>query len=205
MNWKHFDALIFDLGGVLINLNYQATIDAFEAIGGKNFDQLYTQASQSNLFDEFETGKISSFHFINRLLDMLPQGTNANQVAHAWDAMILDFKLERLNLLEKIKREKPLFLLSNTNDLHMVKVRRKLKEITDHPLEHFFTKTYLSQEIGFRKPNADAFHIIVAENNLEKENTLFVDDSPQHIEGAKKYGLQAELIKGELLENAYFS
>jgi putative hydrolase of the HAD superfamily len=205
MKWTEFDAIIFDLGGVLINLNYQATVEAFEKLGGGGFEQMYSQASQSNLFDEFEIGKISSFHFINRLLDLLPQGVSANQVAHAWDAMILDFELPRLDLLLKIKKEKPVYLLSNTNDLHMVKVRRKLAQITDLPIESFFNKVYLSQEIGMRKPNIEPFQFILDENQLDAKKTLFIDDTNQHIEGARKIGIHAELLKGELIDHPLFS
>ncbi|MBU2020603.1 MAG: HAD family phosphatase [Bacteroidetes bacterium] len=205
MKWTDFDAIIFDLGGVLINLNYQATVDAFEKLGGNTFKQMYSQASQSNLFDEFETGKISSFHFINRLLDLLPSGTNANQVAHAWDAMILEFELPRLQLISKILKEKPVFLLSNTNDLHMVKVRRKLSALSAQPLEELFTKVYLSQEIGMRKPNPEPFNLILQENKLKPSNTLFIDDTQQHIDGAKALGITAELLQGELVHHPFFS
>ena len=205
MNWKNFDAIIFDLGGVLINLDYNATVRAFEALGNSGFEEMYSQASQSNLYDDFETGKISSFHFINRLLDLLPKGVTANNVAHAWDAMILDFKKERLELISRIKKEKPVFLLSNTNDLHMAKVRQELSKITPIPLEYFFTKVYLSQNIGHRKPNPEAFQIILEENQLDASKTLFIDDSSQHIEGASNLGIQTIHLEGELLDHPFFS
>lgn len=205
MKWTDFDAIIFDLGGVLINLDYDLTPAAFAEIGGKDFKALYSQASQSSLFDDFETGKVSSFHFINRILDLLPKGANPNQVVHAWNKMILDFDPKRLELLDKIREERPIYLLSNTNDLHMTQVRAELKKLTDRPLESYFNKVYLSQEIGHRKPHKEAFELIVQENQLNREKTLFIDDSIQHVEGAKAAGLQATHLAGELLDHPCFS
>lgn len=205
MKWKDFDAVIFDLGGVLINLDYDLTPEAFAEIGGADFKQLYSKASQNSLFDDFETGKVSSFHFINRILDLLPKGANANQVVHAWNKMILNFEKKRLDLLDQIRLEKPIFLLSNTNDLHMTQVRMELKKISDRSLEDYFNKVYLSQEIGHRKPNREAFELILTENNLNPATTLFVDDSIQHIEGAQRVGLQAIHLTGELVDHPYFS
>ena len=102
------EAIIFDLGGVLLNLDYDLTEKAFISLGMPNFGESYSQLQQVQLFDRYETGEISSFHFVNRLLDLLPPGTTANQVVHAWDAMILDFPAGKI--------PKPIFfvLLLNT-------------------------------------------------------------------------------------------
>jgi hypothetical protein len=80
----NFDALIFDLGGVIINLDYKRTIHAFEQLGMEDFHTIYSQATQTNLFDDFETGKISAQRFINSLLPYLKPGTTPNKVVHAW-------------------------------------------------------------------------------------------------------------------------
>jgi HAD superfamily hydrolase (TIGR01509 family) len=205
MKASDYRAIIFDLGGVLINLDYQLTRRAFENLGINNINDLYSQAAQNDLFDDFETGQISSFHFINRLLDLLPKGCNANQVAHAWDAMILDFPIERMNLVRHLQEKIPVFLLSNTNDLHMAKVRRELKKVTELPLECHFTKVYLSQEIHLRKPNKEAFEYILNENDLKPEEVLFIDDSVQHILSAQKLGLATIHLTGELLDHSAFS
>jgi glucose-1-phosphatase len=89
-----YKAIIFDLGGVILNLNYQLTEYAFIQLGMADFKTIYSQHNQKQLFDDFETGKVSQFHFINRMLDLLPKGCNGNQVVHAWNAMILDFPTE---------------------------------------------------------------------------------------------------------------
>lgn len=205
MNLENIDAIIFDLGGVLINLDYQKTEDAFVQLGITNFPELYSQLSQTDLFDRFETGKISPFHFVNRLLDQLPKGTNANQVVHAWNSMILDFPKERMEWLEEMGKKKRIFLLSNTNELHVTAVRFSLKKNIGHDsLESYFEKTYFSNELGLRKPHPETFEAILKENNLDPARTLFIDDSPQHIEGAKSVGLQTFFLeKGMEIRNIF--
>lgn len=188
------EAVIFDLGGVLINLDYQRTEAAFVALGLSNFNETYSQMQQTDLFDRFETGKVSPFHFINRLLDQLPAGSNGNQVVHAWNAMILDFPKQRLDWLKTFREKsgKKLFLLSNTNALHMDAVRRSLEQTVGHQrLEDYFDRVYLSHEMGMRKPNPEIFIRVCDEQGLNPASTLFIDDSPQHVEGAIKAGLQA--------------
>ena len=108
--YSKFDAIIFDLGGVVLNLDYQLTIDAFKKLGLEDFEAMYTQAKQSDLFDRFETGQISSQHFINKLLPFLPNDVTPNQVVHAWNAMILDFPIERLKFIENLNVNQPIYL-----------------------------------------------------------------------------------------------
>ena len=189
-------AIIFDLGGVLINLDYGRTAKAFIDLGLPNFDEIYSQLAQTELFDRFETGHISSFHFINRILDQLPQGHNGNSVVHAWNAMIGDFPKERLDWLTEVGKKYRIFLLSNTNLLHMDTVRRSLEKTVGHQrLEDYFEKVYLSCEMGMRKPDPAIFTRVCEEQGLDPATTLFIDDTPQHVEGAKKAGLKAIHLK----------
>jgi glucose-1-phosphatase len=199
-------AIIFDLGGVLINLDYQLTSKAFIDLGLTDFDATYSQLQQTDLFDRFETGAISSFHFINRLLDQLPQGTSGNKVVHAWNAMILDFPADRLEWLLEIKKRYRIFLLSNTNTLHMEKVRRSLEKTVGHQrLEDYFETVYLSCEMGMRKPTPEIFTRVCREQGLDPATTVFIDDSPQHVEGAASDGLQAIHLKPGTTVQSLFS
>lgn len=199
-------AIIFDLGGVLINLDYQLTSKAFVDLGLTDFDATYSQLQQTDLFDRFETGDISSFHFINRLLDQLPQGTSGNKVVHAWNAMILDFPADRLEWLLEIKKRYRIFLLSNTNTLHMEVVRRSLEKAVGHKrLEDYFEHVYLSCEMGMRKPTPEIFTRVCREQGLDPATTVFIDDSPQHVEGAASAGLQAIHLKPGTAVQSLFS
>ncbi|MBI1836987.1 MAG: HAD-IA family hydrolase [Flavobacteriia bacterium] len=192
---EEIEAIIFDLGGVIINLDYSLTTKAFQDLGLKNFEEIYAQANQSTLFDDFETGKISAQHFVNLLLPYLPIGISANKVVHAWNAMILDFPVERLELLLELKQKRKLILLSNTNEIHLQAVNRSLSKVTDKPLSYFFDEIYLSHEIGMRKPTTAIFEYVCEEQNLNVNRTLFIDDTIRHVEGARLTGLKGYHLK----------
>lgn len=188
---SNIKAIIFDFGGVLINIDYNATIRAFQNLGIEDFDEMYSQAAQSNLFDEIETGKISAQRFINGVLDYLPSGTSPNKVVEAWNAMILDVPASRIELLKRLKTEGyKIFLLSNTNEIHIDLAYREWDKVSDQRPQEIFDHVYLSNEIGMRKPDAEIFEFVCEKQGLTPSETLFIDDSIQHIHGAKKIGLQ---------------
>ncbi len=192
--------VIFDLGGVILNLDYQRTIDAFKKLGLSNFEDMYTQASQNNIFDDYETGEISSQHFINLLLPYLPLGTSPNKVVHAWNSMILDFPLDRLELLDDLKTKRRTFLLSNTNELHLQEVLRSLSKTTNRTLESYFEKVYYSHIVNLRKPNSNIFEFVCREQKLIPSETLFIDDTIGHINGSNTFGLKGfHLEKGKTI------
>ena len=192
-NAKH---VIFDLGGVILNLDYSKTRTAFEALGLKNFDAIYSQANQSGLFDDFETGACSTPYFINHLLDFLPAGTTPNQVVAAWNAMILDFPIPQLELLERLKNTHRIFLLSNTNEIHLAAVQRALHRAVGHSdLDRYFEKAFYSHTLEKRKPHPETFQWVCDTVQIEPADTLFIDDTLQHIEGAKKIGLQTHHLQ----------
>jgi HAD superfamily hydrolase (TIGR01509 family) len=190
--------IIFDFGGVIINIDYEVTIEAFKNLGIDNFEALYSQASQSNLFDDIETGKISPQHFINGLLELLPSGISPNKVVHAWNAMLLDIPKGRIELLQKLSTKYRIFLLSNTNSIHIDAALRTWDKVSDTPIESVFETIYFSHMVGMRKPNLEIFDYVCEQHKLNKQETLFIDDSIQHIEGAKKSGLHALHLTGGL-------
>jgi len=201
---KNCKTIIFDLGGVILNLDYNLTKQAFIKLGVENFDEMYTQTNQTDLFNKYETGQISSQHFINKLLPHLPQGTSPNKVVHAWNKMILDFPLSRLNFLDQLKEKYTLLLLSNTNEIHLEEVRRSLKKTTERTLESYFEKTYYSHLINKRKPSGEIFEYVCNEHNLNIEKTVFIDDTLGHVEGAKSIGLKGiHLANGMTIEGLF--
>lgn len=182
--------IIFDLGGVFLDIDYQLTQQEFEKIGATDFDSYYTQASQSGLFDNYEEGKISSAHFINKMLDFMPEGTDPNKVVHAWNAMIKEIPVENLALLKKLREKYQIIALSNTNELHIDYFEGKLKKHGANLLmTDFFDFVYYSSILGMRKPHPETFQHICDLHHLDKSKTVFIDDTIRHIEGAKKCGL----------------
>ena len=189
------EAIIFDLGGVFIERDYSATINEFEKLGFENAAHLYSQSKQSLLFEQFEKGEISSPHFINKLLSICNSTPSPNQIVKAWNSMICDFSVESISILKNLQEKYRLFMLSNTNELHIDLVNQKWKEVENSKMEFLFEKIHLSHELGLRKPYPETFLKVCELNNLKPKNTLFIDDSIQHIEGAKQVGLQTIHLK----------
>ena len=202
---KNVEAIIFDFGGVIINLDYNATIDAFKKLGLDNFDHLYSQATQSNLFDSIETGKISPQHFINSLLRLLPKETTPKQVINAWNAMLLDIPIERIELLQELSKRYKIYLLSNTNKIHIDTALQTWNRTTNKPIEYIFEKVYFSHEVHMRKPHVEIFNLVTTNEGLNPAKTLFIDDSIQHIQGAITAELQTHHLRPEESLHELFS
>lgn len=198
--------IIFDLGGVIINIDYTLTINAFKKLGVENFDQLYSQAQQAKLFDKFETGAISPREFRIKIKKLLPPKISDYEIDKAWCAMLLNFPHERLLFLDKLRRNYRLFLLSNTNEIHISEVNKMLKSEGHWNLwKKFFDKKYYSHKIGMRKPGKKIFALILKENHLKAHETLFIDDSEQNLSGALELGIKTHLLKkGEEISEISF-
>lgn len=189
---KGIKNIIFDMGGVIVNLNYKLTIDEFKALGLTDNEKVYSQFNQLPWFDNYDTGGITSETFITELSKMLAPGTSREQITHAWNAMLLDFPPERAELLVSLKKRYRTFLLSNTNELHIEYYLPRIVEwYGNEGFKTFFEMEYFSHLIGMRKPDREIFDFVIIENNLIASETLFIDDSFQHIEGARKAGLRA--------------
>jgi len=196
--------IIFDLGGVLLNLDYQLTKDEFIKLGVKDYDNHFTQAKQIELFDLYETGKISEsdFHIELKLLTGIDASTE--EIVYAWNAMLLDFPKQRKKLLLSLKNHFSTSLLSNTNETHINAFTEIIKkDINEVSLKPLFNSVYYSNEIGYHKPKPEAFNYVLEQNNYVAEETLFLDDSIQHVEGAKKCGIRGVLIKGKPVEELF--
>lgn len=191
--------IIFDLGGVIINLDYGKTIAEFNKISEEPFEEIFTQLQQSPFFDQFDKGEISEVDFFSDILKALSIEISHKQFVNAWNAMLLDFPIERLELLKKLKTKYRLFLLSNTNETHIAQLEVDLYNQHGYKnLEPFFEKVYYSCRIGMRKPDKEIFEFVLQENKLDPAETVFIDDSPQHVKGALKAGINAHfLAKGK--------
>lgn len=197
--------IIFDFGGVIINVDYNKTIQGFQELGIRNADKLYSQLSQEKLFDLMETGKISTEEFYSELESFFTHKPERTALENAWNAMLLDFPRENMDLLHEIKIHYRTFLLSNTNQVHLDYYFQKLQRNYHlKNMDGFFEKTYYSHLIHRRKPDADTFLYVLKDSGLKAEETLFIDDSPQHVEGARRAGLKAyHLKKGEKIGDIF--
>ena len=192
------NAIIFDLGGVLLNIDYEKTIRSFNEIGnGENaFSKNYTKAAQVPIFDLFEEGKATEEEFRYEIRNLLEANVSDQEIDNAWNSLILDFPSGRIEWLEELSKSVPLFLLSNTNSIHVKCFSEVLeKAFGYHRFLSVFKKVYYSNEIGIRKPKSAAFQLILNEYNLAPENTLFIDDSIQHINTANELKINTLHLK----------
>jgi len=196
MATKKIKNIIFDLGGVIINLDMQATIKAFVDLGIKDFENIYSQLSQTSLFDQFDKGLITENYFFNSIKNQFDLKKPLHELERSWNAMLLDFPKHRLDSLMNYKDSHRTFLLSNTNETHIREFLRTLHQ--NHgmrDLDQFFEKAYFSCRVNMRKPDKEIFELVLKQNHLDPSETLFIDDTIHHVEGAKRVGLQAVLLK----------
>ena len=183
---KRISALLFDLGGVIVDLDYNKTIEAFEAIGLEDAEHLYNQFNQSKIFDEFEIGSISGNEFISLLQEKIPQKVSQSKIKEAWNAMILGFEKSKLEQIKRYSEKIPCYLLSNTNEIHLEYIQTLLQQVPFKNLELLFKKCYYSHIIGKRKPHLETFEWVLNDMGYSSGEVLFIEDSPQHIRGAEK-------------------
>jgi putative hydrolase of the HAD superfamily len=186
------DTIIFDFGDIFINLDKEATPLALKKLGLKEWNR---NLDALNL--DFEKGKISEMEFIIGLQNYIPNAS-IHQIREAWNSILLDFPLYRLEFLQMLSQKYRLFLLSNTDSIHIERFQHRAGISFYRDFYQCFEKVYFSYELGMRKPDADIFEFVIKEHNLLLKNTLFVDDNLQNIESAEKLGLQVwHLQKGE--------
>jgi putative hydrolase of the HAD superfamily len=195
--------IILDLGGVLLNIDYTKTEKAFQALGFAQFNQRYTQYSADKVFAELETGAISNDAFYEYMILAADGKISREQVAQAWNAMLLDFRVETLEFLKVLKKHYNLYLLSNTNAIHLQAFRKIFTHQTGlASLDNYFKTTYYSHEVGLRKPNKDIFEFVLKDTGVLAEESLFIDDSFNNINTAQEMGFKTHLLlPGEKIED----
>lgn len=192
--------IIFDYGGVIIDLDFGRTQQAFAALGISNIYALADDEEARETFHQFEKGLIGAEPFINRVLALLPadiadEGNTVFNIVNAWNAMLGEVPTERLALLTALKENYQTYLLSNTNTLHIAAVDRYLKQAHNiDSIYPYFHQVYYSYNMGMRKPDTDIFEDLLAKENLKAEETLFIDDSLPNIETAEKLGLKVHYL-----------
>jgi epoxide hydrolase-like predicted phosphatase len=196
---KQIKNIIFDLGGVIINLDIKKTIAEFNKISHLPFETIYTQAKQTELFNQFDKGKITTEDFFKEIKKEINYTGDDESLFYAWNAMLLDVPEDRLDTLVDAKQNYNTFLLSNTNEPHIVMFEHDLYH--KHGVKNFedyFDKVYYSCRVGMRKPDKEIFEMVLNENKLNPEETVFIDDSIQHVQGAGAVGIKAYLLQNNM-------
>ncbi len=191
-----FHTILLDLGGVLIDVDYHASARAFHALGFEDFDALYSKAKQDHLFDGLETGELSPAQFRDRIRQIFRPDITDREIDACWNAMLGTIPAERIALVQRLKESYQVLLLSNTNAIHVPAFEAIVARdngITD--FKGLFHGAYYSCEIGLRKPHPEAFYHVLQRHGADPARTLFIDDSIQHVVGAREAGLHAEHLE----------
>lgn len=187
--------IIFDLGGVILNIDFKKTEEAFRQLGLKDFSTHINQFHNSGFFLLYETGMIDDDEFVYSIKSLIKNPVESRQVIEAWNALLLDFPPERIKLLKRLREKFRLFLLSNTNAIHLKEFNQRLYDEYGGYLEDLFEKTYYSHAVKLRKPAEAIYKMVLSENNLIAGETLFVDDTASNFPEAEKLGIKTYHIK----------
>lgn len=198
---KAVEAVIFDFGGVIINLDYPATDKALRALLGEEGEIRYTKSFQSNVFDDFEIGAIGEEEFYRSLREGSGKELSKSDIDKAWNAMLLDVPAERLDFIRAVAKKHRVFLFSNTNSIHKTAFDKTLEiQLGKGGFDKLFEKAYYSHSFGMRKPHVETYRALLKDAGLKAETTLFIDDNADNIRGAEEAGLQVLHLTGDLLK-----
>lgn len=193
--------IIFDFGGVVLNLDMQRCIDEFVKLGMPDLGGFYLGVSELPVFTKLEKGQISHQIFYDELRSYIPNKVSDHQIAHAWNTMLLDIPAHRIALLDKLNKgnEFRTFLLSNTNAIHYDHFAGNLtKEYGYKNFSELFEKDYFSHKIGMKKPDSEIYNFVLKDAGLHPNETLFIDDSPTNIKGAEALGIKSFLLTTDI-------
>lgn len=196
--------IIFDFGGVLINLNRQAAVDKLVALGVYDADNLLNNYVQSGLFLDLESGVVTPDEFRNKLrADYALQHITDEQIDEAFLAFLLDVPEHKLQLLRRLKSSAHnadgesvrIVMLSNTNAIHFPYCIKKHFEYDGYKIDDYFDALYLSYEMRASKPDEEIFLKLLKAENVQSEECFFLDDGPRNIEAAKRLGFNVHLVE----------
>lgn len=189
--------IIFDYGNVIFHIDFQRAQQAFIDLGIKNIDSFFSHSGHHQIFNEFEIGAISPAEFRQAIRDIAQHPKLSDtEIDDAWNSLLIGVPPGNHEILVATKAKYRTFLLSNNNEIHYQWIVEYLKR--DFNIDSngiFFEKDYYSHLLGMRKPNRDIFDFVLHAHELEANETLFIDDSPQHLKTAAEIGLHTHLLK----------
>lgn len=184
--------IVFDFGDIFINLDKSSILKEFKKLG-----TTATANDIAGINEVYEVGDMSTEDFIHEIKQLTPNATD-EQIVVAWNSILKDFPVRRLEFLKAIvdSDQYRVFLLSNTNDLHIEWIKKNVPHFEE--FKDCFEQFYVTQEVGMRKPNPAIFQLVLEMNNLEAEETLFIDDTKENTDSAAALGYKVwNLIPGE--------
>lgn len=181
-----------------MNIDFKRTFDAFEVIGFRGAAGCFQEPEVNQLCMDFETGVYCSIEMRRKFREITGFKCNDAQFDKAWNALLIDFPVERIRRVEEIAAKYNTYLLSNTNPIHAKYFNAELKRNYGiESLDHLLDKAWYSHILGYRKPDERIFHKVLKNSRLVAEETLFLDDSEMNVKVAREAGMQAEVITAE--------
>lgn len=194
-NNNKITTLIFDLGGVLVNLDWNRCVSNFKKIGIEEMAGLLSVTLQTGFVLDYEKGLITDAEFRDKLREYSSQTLTDEQIDEAWTSFLVDIPSEKLELLMKLKKKYRILMLSNTNNLSFSYCANHMFNVNGYTLSDYFDKCYLSNQMHLCKPDAPIFEELLRDSALKAEECLFLDDGIHNIKAAEQLGFGVEFIK----------
>lgn len=192
---KEIKNIIFDLGGVLANLDSERCIQAFDAIGCTAISSYVRQHRTEDLFYDIEIGHSTTADFCNEVRRICHSSATDGEIIGAWNALITDIPDERKALLMNLQGDYRIFLLSNTNDMHWRLCADHLFNYNQYRVSDMFECVYLSYRLHLAKPDKTIFTHVLVDAGLQPGETLFIDDNADNCRAAEELGIHTLLNK----------
>ena len=194
-NNNKITTLIFDLGGVLVNLDWNRCVSNFKKIGIEEMAGLLSVTLQTGFVLDYEKGLITDAEFRDKLREYSSQTLTDEQIDEAWTSFLVDIPSEKLELLMKLKKKYRILMLSNTNNLSFSYCVNHMFNVNGYTLNDYFDTCYLSNQMHLCKPDAPIFEELLRDSALKAEECLFLDDGIHNIKAAEQLGFGVEFIK----------
>ena len=190
--------IIFDLGGVILDINMQKALDGFAALGLTQSELRFDKGETADLMHRYQLGHFATDEFCRLVAAKCNPGTTPEQVALAWNSICIGIPERKLNAIKALKQRANVYLLSNTNDLHWQYCLDHWFNAGGNRCEDFFDKVFLSQEMHLEKPHVEIFEQVIktidAGRGSETSDTIFLDDNIDNVNAAKNCGIHAVQI-----------
>jgi len=186
----NFKNILFDLGGVILDINVQATLKLFYELGFPAELMQYPHSMTTDLFYNYETGKLDSEQFRNEIRRRAGIEMSDQTFDKAWNAMLVGIPVERVRLLRELSKRYKLYMLSNTSELHVKVFEKMFLDVAGESMHAVFKKIYYSHEIGWHKPDPEAWEYVIKDAAIIPGETLFLDDNIHNIKAAQEMGFQ---------------
>jgi epoxide hydrolase-like predicted phosphatase len=191
----NIDFLIFDLGNVIIDIDYNFSIRELKKILPEQKHDLAPQFFTSTFHKQYEKGEISNGEFRDAVRELYRENWTDSQIDHVWNSLLINIPNERLDLLDSLRSKFKTAILSNTNDIHIVKFNQMLSEVSElNSIYDLCDDVFLSHEMGLAKPDTAIYEKVLSSLNADAEKTIFFDDLEANVKGAQKTGMNAVQI-----------